>query len=66
MGLVFHDIRRHSLGYVYVGSGIMKFFKWLKKWYWDIWFDNGPEPDEDYMHLSHDERIEKLREMIRK
>ena len=23
MGLVFHDVRRHSLGYVYVGGNVM-------------------------------------------
>ena len=44
----------------------MKFFKWLKKWYWDIWFDNGPEPNEKYMYLSREEKVEKLKEMVKK
>ncbi len=45
-------------------------FRWLKKWLWDIWFDPGPPVmsslEEDSMYLSHDERIEKLKEMIEK
>ena len=66
MGLVYGYIRWRDTIYVYMvlECELMKFFKWLKKWCWDIWFDNEPK-DDDSMHLTHEERVERLKEMIR-
>ena len=42
----------------------MKFFKWLKKWFWDIWFEQKPWENPS-THLTHEERIEILKEKVR-
>ena len=34
--------------------------KWIKKWCWDVWFDDKPVED-DSMYLTHEERIEILK-----
>jgi hypothetical protein len=39
-------------------------FKWLKKWFWNIWIDN-PVKEDKSMYLSHEERIEILKERVR-
>ena len=44
----------------------MRILKWVKKWAWDIWFDVPPIKEDSAMYLTHEERIEKLRERIRR
>ncbi len=38
--------------------------RWIKKWCWDVWFDDKPVED-DSMYLTHEERIEILKEKVR-
>jgi hypothetical protein len=38
--------------------------RWIKKWCWDIWFDE--KPYNNSTHLTHEERLELLREKVRK
>ena len=39
-------------------------FKWIKKWCWDIWFDE--KPNNNSTHLTHEERIELLKEKVKR
>lgn len=42
----------------------MKPLRWIKKWAWDVWFVKPVEEDMS-MYLSHEERLDRLREKVR-